>query len=230
MKRSTCLLVLAASSAWLIAVLSWAAEPADPQLDEPGATPQQIEADWLHHDQMRRTSAISGAQVKPEEDAPGGVDGVKDGKWGFHTENEDNPWWQVDLQKPTGLDRMVLYNRCDQCGARNSRIIVLASDDAESWKQLYQHDGTVFYGHSDNKPLSVGLDGVTTRYIRLQLPQKSYFHLDEVEIYAADSGENVALGKPATQSSTSQWSVRHAVAGAAKQEYGIAQVLQRGFK
>ena len=218
---------------WFISAPAWAATPADPanpQLAQPGATPQQIEADWLHHDQMRRTSAISGAQVKPEEDAPGGVDGIKNGKWGFHTEHEDNPWWQVDLRKPTSLDRMVLYNRCDQCGARNSRIIVLASDDANSWKQLYQHDGTVFYGHSDGKPMVAKLDGARARYVRLQLPGTSYFHLDEVEIYAADSGENVALGKPATQSSTSTWSVRHAQAGASKQEYRIAKVLERGLK
>jgi len=225
--------VLTVSLTWLFFALTWAVTPAEPterQIDGPASTPQAIEADWLHHDAIRRTSAVAGPQVKPEEDAIGGVDGVKDGQWGFHTENEDDPWWQVDLEQPIKLDRILLYNRCDGCAGRNSRIIVLASDDAQTWKQLYQHDGTVFYGHSDGKPLSVKLDAVTTRYLRLQLPGKSYFHLDEVEVYPAGEDRNVALGKPATQSSTSQWSVRHAVVKAGKQEYETAEALERGLK
>jgi cytochrome c553 len=194
----------------------------------PAVTPQEIEADWLHHDVLRRTGATSAPGVTPEEDALGGVDGMKNGKWGFHTENEPNPWWQVDLGKPAALERIVLYNRCDQCAGRNARILVLASDDAKHWKQLYQHDGTVFYGHSDQKPLSVRLEGATARFVRLQLPGTSYFHLDEVEIYPVGEDRNMALGRPATQSSTSQWSVRHAPPGAKAPQYEIAQVIRRG--
>jgi len=206
------------------------ANPADPDRSQAALTPDQVEADWLHHDAMRRTSATTGARVRPEEDAAGAVDGVKNGKWGFHTLNEPSPWWQVDLGEPTALDRVVLYNRCDQCGARNARILVLASDDARTWKQLYQHDGTVFYGHRDGKPMVAKLGGARARYLRLQLPGTSYFHLDEVEIYATGADRNVALHKPATQSSTSQWSVRHAQAGGGNPEYDVAQVLERGLK
>ncbi len=232
MRRPLLLSVLAVSSAWLLAGLAWADAPDAPasRPDQPALTPAQIEADWLHHDAMRKTGATTGPQVKPQDDAPGGVDGIKNGKWGFHTENEPNPWWQVDLQQPTGLDRIVLYNRCDECGPRNSRILVLASDDATNWKQLYQHDGTVFFGHTDGKPLVANLDGFTARYIRLQLPGTSYFHLDEVEIYPGGSDKNVALGKPATQSSTSTWSVRHALVGPENREYAIGEMLQRAAK
>ena len=153
MRRPSWLPVLAASLASLLA------GPAKADPDQPAVTPAQIEADWLHHDAMRKTGATTGPQVEPEEDAPGGVDGIKNGKWGFHTENEENPWWQVDLEKPRPLDRIVLYNRCDECGPRNSRILVLASDDADNWRQLYQHDGTVFNGHTDGKPMVATLDG-----------------------------------------------------------------------
>ncbi len=209
--------------------LAWAAEPADPGQSRPAVTPEAIEADWLHHDAMRRTGPTAGDRVKPEEDAAGGVDGVKNGKWGFHTQNEPDPWWQVDLGEPRRLERIVLYNRCDNCGARNKRIIVLASDDAATWRRLHQHDGTMFYGHTDGKPLVASLGGARARYVRLTLSGTSYFHLDEVEIYAPDD-KNVALGKPATQSSTSQWSARHAPAGRQEPEYAVAQVLQRGFE
>ncbi|MGD0900694.1 MAG: hypothetical protein ABR915_22915, partial [Thermoguttaceae bacterium] len=38
-------------------------------------------------------------------DAAGAVDGVKDGKWGFHTSAEPSPWWQVDLGRSVPLER-----------------------------------------------------------------------------------------------------------------------------
>ena len=237
MKQSRSLPVLLALSIGVLFDVAWAADPTEqskPPQEQPATTPGQIEADWLHHDEVRRTSAISGPNVKPEEDAPGALDGVRDGKWGFHTEYEDDPWWQVDLEKPTPVDHVVLYNRCDECGARNSRILVLASDDGNTFRQLYQHEGTIFYGHSDNKPLSVKLDGVTARYLRLQLPGKSYFHLDEVEVYPTGASENIGPGKPATQSSTSQWSVRHAThsgqQAAGSRQYATGQAVGRGLK
>jgi hypothetical protein len=107
--------------------------------------------------------------------------------------------------------------------------MVLASDDAKNFRQVYQHDGTIFFGYTDNKPLVVKLSDVEARYIRLQLPGKSYFHLDEVEIYSQDSKENIALGRAATQSSTSQWSVRHAQ-NVQMGSYETNQVIQRGLK
>ncbi|MCY2931706.1 MAG: discoidin domain-containing protein [Planctomycetota bacterium] len=171
----------------------------------------QIEADWLRQDELRPFGAPAAqppAGVSPQDDAAGAVDGVKDGKWGFHTENEPGPWWQVDLGAPVAIGSVVLYNRCDAAD-RSTRLVVLVSDDAKAFKQVYQHDGTAFNGYTDKKPLAVDMKGVTARYVRLQLPEKNYFHLDEVEIYAPSGKENVALGKQATQSSTSQWSSPH---------------------
>jgi cytochrome c553 len=181
----------------------------------------RIEADWLLQDARRGTPVL----VK-ESDAAGGVDGVKDGKWGFHTADELNPWWQVDLQQSVKIGRVVLYNRCD-LAARNARILVLVSDDGKEFRQVYQHNGSVFYGFTDGKPLAVELQDVTARFVRLALRGKSYFHLDEVEIYPAGEQRNVALGKPATQSSTSQWSANHAQAA---HDYPVALVVERGLK
>ena len=35
------------------------------------------------------------AAVSTREDAAGAVDGVRDGRWGFHTGSDAAPWWQV---------------------------------------------------------------------------------------------------------------------------------------
>jgi hypothetical protein len=191
---------------------------------------EAIEADWLIQDSRRL--ARPAPPVTRESDAAGGVDGVKDGKWGFHTESEPDPWWQVDLQQVSQLDRVVIWNRCDPgMAVRNSRINVLVSEEGKEFRPFYQHDGTVFFGFTDNRPLSVALQGVSARFVRLALSGTSYFHLDEVEVYGSGSTNNVALGKPATQSSVSQWSVAHLRSMAEQApNYPIAMVVDRGLK
>ena len=221
-------------SALIVLTCITAIAAATPEVSKSGRggatiTREQIEADWLRQSQVRKNGPVtSGGKVTRRQDAAGGCDGIKNGKWGFHTENEEKPWWQVDLGKSIPLGRIIIYNRCD-IAERNSRIMVLVSNDAANFSQVYQHDGTTFFGYTDKKPLVVKLGDVEARYIRLQLPGRSYFHLDEVEIYSQSSKENIALGKPAMQSSTSQWSARH-VQSVQRDEYETIEVVERGLK
>lgn len=165
---------------------------------------QQIEADWAVQDSLR----VAESPVTPEQDAAGACDGIKDGQWGFHTQHEDRPWWQIDLGRSYDLDCLRLYNRTE-FAQRAARLIVLVSGDGKDFRQVYQHDGTVFLGHANGSPLKVPLHAVAARFVRLQLPGTDYFHLDEVEVYPAGGGTNIALGKSCTQSSVSQWSRKH---------------------
>ena len=173
-----------------------------------------LESDWMRQAELRFGGGSAPGQtgVTIEDDASGGVDGRITGLWGFHTRVEPDPWWRVDLGEPTSIDRVVLYNRCDRCGERNKTIKILVSDDDVNWELAWQNQGVMFLGHPDGKPLIAELEGVTARYVRLALDGTQYLHLDEVEIYS-ESGEtatNIALGRPASQSSVSQWSASHA--------------------
>ncbi len=58
----------------------------------------QIRADWLRQMELRSPAVAGAAKVTVASDAAGGVDGVINGQWGFHTANEPNPWLQVDLE------------------------------------------------------------------------------------------------------------------------------------
>lgn len=140
---------------------------------------------------------------RKRKDAAGGCDGIKDGHYGFHTEKEQDPWWQIDLGDTVALSGVVIYNRCNDkdMEKRADRIRVLLSEDGKSWTQEYEHKGPSFFGHSDQKPLKVPLAGKTARYVRLQIPVYDYFHLDEVEVYEKGNSKNIAVGKPAEQSS-----------------------------
>jgi hypothetical protein len=195
-------------------------------------TEAELRADWLRQAELRGRGRLDTTPVTPEVDAGGGCDGIKDGKWGFHTAEEDNPWWQVDLGQPTPLDQIQVYNRCDEFAARASRLTVLLSDDGTAWRQAYQHDGTAFFGRQGGPPLTVPLGGATARWVRLQLPGKAYLHLDEVDIYRSGAlyETNVALGRPATQSSTSPWSAASPAAGATTSDEFTAGVIGGGLR
>ena len=183
---------------------------------------QQVEDDWLTQDRLRG-DPLSGVTLAL--DAAGAVDGVKEGKWGFHTGPEADPWWQVDLGAPTALGRALLFNRCETPD-RTAALRLLLSDDGQAWTEAYRNNGVLFYGFTDGKPLAVDLSGKTARYLRLQQPG-GFLNLDEVEVYAAaDPARNVALGRPCTQSSLSQWSVAHSMPRTGNMP--MALVVRRG--
>jgi len=181
----------------------------EPQI---AVTDDQLKQDWLTQARLRYGAEYGQeAAVAPREDAAGGCDGVINGKWGFHTSRQANPWWQVDLQETVAIGQLSIYNRCDGgFEKRAGSLRVLISRDGQQFKRVYRHDGTSFLGHPDKRPLVVELDGPQARYVRLELPGTDYFHLDEVEVFAKGSDTNVALHQAATQSSVSQWSTRHA--------------------
>ena len=179
-----------------------------------------VEADWIDQDARFTPDVSAGIEnrkskienVTTAEDASGGCDGIKNGRWGFHTASgETDPWWQVDLGAVDALDRVVVFNRTDGAAparTRNLRILV-AEGQGKEFTLAYQHDGTLFYGVKASKPLVVTLreKGIRARLVRLQVLGRCSFALDEVEVYAADNpGKNIALGKPADQKSVGAYS------------------------
>lgn len=192
-------------------------------LSPSGHTQESIEADWARQRGVRYLPQ----EATPESDAAGGCDGMITGGWGFHTASEQEPWWQVDLGAVSPLGRVRIFNRCDGgYASRAARLKVLLSDDAINFSQVYQHNGSHFLGKTDSLPLEIPLAGASARYVRIQLPETDYLHLDEVEVYADGSDNNLSLNRPATQSSTSQWSSAH---GAGNREFmGTDALIGRG--
>ena len=105
-----------------------------------------------------------------------------------------------------------VYNRTDGNTAprtRNIRVLVASACEDEPFREVYRPSGETFYGVRENKPLDVGLreKKVTARIVRLHVPGRCSFALDEVEVYPADEPtKNVALGKPADQKSVGPYS------------------------
>jgi hypothetical protein len=186
---------------------------------------QQIEEDWLKSLAQPLTT---------QSDAAGAVDGVKDGKYAFHTGHQANPWWQVDLGSVTPIARIVVFNRLDYApGLHNAdNLRILTSDDGHNWTLRHDNKGRHFGGIHGAKPLEVVFKDaeVKARFVRLQVPSAKpiFFHLDEVEIYGpGPDARNLALHQPADQSSLSHWSTAKATQ---QKDFPTAACIERARK
>ena len=116
-------------------------------------------------------------------DHQGACNSNKNGRFGFCTLKENQPWWQIDLQGTYQLSEIKIYNRMDCCQERASTLNVLLSQDALNWELCYSNDQQNVFGGIDGKPLLVNVQHQVARFVRLQLRENEYLHLDEVEIY-----------------------------------------------
>jgi hypothetical protein len=197
---------------------------------------QQIEEDWLKQAEAIEEGAPG--PVSTETDARGGCDGVKDGKYAFHTAQQPNPWWQLDLGEVMPVCRVVVFNRLDYApGLHNAdNLRILTSEDGHQWTLRHENKGEHFGGISGAPPLEVKFkEGeVRARFVRLQIPSTApiFFHLDEVEVYGPASPlRNLALHRPANQSSISQWSTAKSLKPpGTPPQYPTAKLLERGRK
>ncbi len=118
------------------------------------------------------------------DDAAGAVSGKITGSFGFHTAQEDRPWWQVDLLEPIPLAEIIVFNRIDDCAARAYGFVLKLGDEAGRFREVYSQGGRPF-GGLDGTPARIALKGATARFVRIELASGDHLHLDEVEVYAA---------------------------------------------
>ena len=105
-------------------------------------------AKWLHLAEVQVFSGGANVALKGKAtqsstafDAPAGlaIDGKTDGDFNnksvTHTNQEDNPWWEVDLHAAQAIDKITLWNRGSGTEARLAGYRVTVLDDArkEVW-------------------------------------------------------------------------------------------------
>jgi hypothetical protein len=124
-----------------------------------------------------------------EEDAGYAVNGNPQGD-GFHTDNESNPWWMVDLGNTAQVHLIRIFNReriPDWMQQRAAPLIAEVSTDRVQWTTLFHTDPKqLFGGYSGGRPLVwSSSQPVEARFVRISIPRREYLHLAEVEIYGA---------------------------------------------
>jgi hypothetical protein len=122
-----------------------------------------------------------------ELDAAGAVNGIVTGTFQFHTSEELNAWWCVDLVEINEVASVKIFNRseAESLAARLLPFSVLISIDGMSWVEVYwQADGPP-PGTGDDKPLVIELSSpAPARFVKVQKQGHGYLHLDQVEVYS----------------------------------------------
>ena len=129
-------------------------------------------------------------------DAQGAVDGALDVDYGFHTNEEKDPWWQVDLQGCFLLEEVRLYNR-RHCAHRLSFFSVLTSVDGIDWNVAYRKLDDRVFGETEQAPYVFGLDGDDpARFVRIRLDGNQPLHFVECEILGTEPAPDASAGDP----------------------------------
>jgi FkbM family methyltransferase len=118
----------------------------------------------------------------PEADARGANNGKIDGQFGFHTQAEPFPWWQVDLESICIVRAVRIFNRQD-CAHRLRHFSILGSVDGSRWMVLHRKRDLGVFGARDLTPYDVALpkDSVA-RFIRIRLEGNGFLHFCECEV------------------------------------------------
>ncbi|XP_078601050.1 uncharacterized protein LOC144876033 isoform X2 [Branchiostoma floridae x Branchiostoma japonicum] len=137
------------------------------------------------------------AQGRPAEQsslahggAPGrAVDGNNNRQWSgnscTHTNNENQPWWRVDLGSSKCVDRVVVTNRQDCCSERLEGFKVYIGDNPNVAANPACGGAQSVSG---KMTISVDCGGRTGRYVGIALPGRQYLTLCEVQVFGGDSG------------------------------------------
>ena len=137
----------------------------------------------LYNIALNCAASQSSHYFTPAPTPQGAINGHKTGGFGFHTAYEQGAWWQVDLGEEKPIGEIVIYNRLDPfCRERAASLEIVSSSDEIEWQSVYQHNGQPF-GGIDGSPLSVTPETLRARFIKIQLREENFLHLDEIEIY-----------------------------------------------
>lgn len=110
------------------------------------------------------------------------VSGIHTGEYSFHTCNEENAWWFIDLEKIYPIAKIEVWNR-KMLELRCKNIDIFISDDIQSWSLLHSNTAT-FGGTYDGKPLIIRPNNTATRYILIKNKDISPLHLDQVKVFS----------------------------------------------
>ncbi len=134
------------------------------------------------------------------------VDGNTDGNYAAnsvnHTNNEANPWVQIDLGGSYDISKINIWNRTDGAWWKRIQEIYVMVSETEITANSTSEDLFAAEAHSftsaDQK--SITLSGSKKgRYVRVFLNKSGYLHLAEVEVFGT------AAAKPHSASAQPEW-------------------------
>ena len=102
---------------------------------------------------------------------------ASDHEYLFHTQEEEDPWFEIDLKVPTQFAKVEVTNRRDCCPERAAPAIIEVSNDQKRWKEVSRRSDSYSKWTAKFAP-------VTARYVRVRVPRRSTLHLASVAVRA----------------------------------------------
>jgi FkbM family methyltransferase len=152
-------------------------------VDEPTTCEDQMVNLALNKPALQSSTSVwSGSQV-PEKDAMGANNGIVSGDLGFHTDNEREPWWQVDLEDEFLVHKVVIFNRRHQA-QRLRRFSLLKSLNGREWTPFFRKADDAVFGATDESPFVAEISGRhLTRFVRVRLDGYGCLHFRECQVF-----------------------------------------------
>jgi hypothetical protein len=94
----------------------------------------------------------------------------------FHTTQEKNPWFELDLGGVASFSAIEVQNRDDCCPDRAVPLSLEVSDDAQSWVEVARRKETFDTWRAEFPPQKA-------RYVRARATRKTMLHLVRVSVY-----------------------------------------------
>ena len=151
--------------------------------------------------------------VGPEKGVDGDTNGHYSAAKAMHTNEEQNPWWEVDLGGHYKINQIVIHNQTDCCQDRLDGAVVMLSDWPFIGNPLTPRGGDNIERHTLGKATTqnfVKVSGRTARFIRVQIPRRTILSVAEIQVWGEPTrvepgskwpSGGLAVGKPAHQSS-----------------------------
>jgi hypothetical protein len=119
-----------------------------------------------------------------EEDASRAVIGNEQTPYAFHTRDEANPWWSVDLEDACFVRQVVVRNRSEQdwIAARAAPLLASTSLDGREWSPLFKTPDGLIPGRNEKPLIWTAAEPVSVRFLRLSVGRPSCLHLRQVRI------------------------------------------------
>lgn len=94
----------------------------------------------------------------------------------FHTQEENQPWLEIDLGAVRPISSVKVTNRADCCGDRAIPLVLEVSTDQQAWTQVAQQ--TEVFSVWDPE-----FAATEARWVRLRVAKRSSMHLISVAVY-----------------------------------------------
>jgi hypothetical protein len=94
----------------------------------------------------------------------------------FHTNEEMNPWFEIDLGESKEVRRLLVKNRSDSNWGRAVPLIAELSEDQANWKAVARRESPFSVWEPDFAPQKA-------RYVRLRVPRVTSLHLEQVKVF-----------------------------------------------